>query len=470
MLDETNFKEIGLDYIINLKSSIDLLNNNFIFNIKLKTNSSINVIFNSKFIPISGDIIYFKGNYTKNEWFNNITLMKNKDNNKLVIEAIKYILCKEIGDVLQAYYGKIYLDTLEDNNRDKCCLFTCDLILKLKCILLKVPVVSRNYDENKCEITLYDTSNKEMALEIKKMHLENVLLHNKINIELLKNVIEKKYCILNNSKIPFNAKIVLYLNNIIKYIENKSYDINAIDINKNIVEDYRKKILKYKSELLFFKNQNDEYKLYLNIFYLFPGIKDDKNDLIFKHKRPFNELLATLSKQYGGVYIEKTKNMEELYKTDINTYENYSKKVDKLMETNSSDALKLCLYWNLKKISLSSFDISTIDDVESLYNVLFHFYDYMGITCVNDDFIQIVIRLYKTNELHKITFEEFEKLFNTWAENINVSKQIINNEGINNNMLIKTKKRKIVNNRNYNFTRKNKLKQMMNKRHIIASY
>ena len=38
------------------------------------------------------------------------------------------------------------------------------------------------------------------------------------------------------------------------------------------------------------------------------------------------------------------------YNIDINNYQSYSEKVDKLMETNSSDALKLCLYYNFKKI------------------------------------------------------------------------------------------------------------------------
>ena len=260
-------------------------------------------------------------------------------------------------------------------------------------------------------------------MEFKNIHLENVKIHNKTNIDIIKQIILNKSFIIGNNKVILNNKILLYLNNIIKYIENKMEEANNININNTSVERYRETILKYKSELLFYKISALDYKVYINIFYLFPGLKDEKNDIIFKNRKTFSDILSILIKQSGGTNLDNSNEINKLYNIDINNYQSYSEKVDKLMETNSSDALKLCLYYNFKKLEPNT-PYSTIEDnIQSLYNLLFHFYDYMAMTSVNDNFIEIVINLYKTNELHNMSFEEFEKIFNDWYNNYKLEKE-----------------------------------------------
>lgn len=262
-----------------------------------------------------------------------------------------------------------------------------------------------------------------MAIELKNLYLENVKIHNRTNINLISEVLIKKYFILNNNKIQLNTKIISYLNNIIKYIEIKLKELDTIDINNTTVEIYRQTVLKYKSELLFYKTAELDYKVYINIFYLFPGLKDDKYDIIFKFRKTFSDILTILIKQSGGHITNNSNKINKLYEININDYQSYSDKVDKLMETNSSDALKLCLYYNFKKLE-PNMPYSTIEDnIESLYNILFHFYDYMATTCVNDKFIEVVINLYKTKELHRMSFEEFETFFNMWYENYDLEKK-----------------------------------------------
>ncbi len=450
-----NFHEIGFESIRLLRAELNDVNKTCIIKLKLildKNEIILNVKFDSKFTPIEGHINYFQGNCTKNEWFNN-------NPTKTKLEGMIYILMKELGDTIQAYYAKLYLDTLEDRFRDTCCLFTPDYILRLRCILLKVPVVTKDY-KDKNEKCFYDDTNKSMADEIKKMHLENTVAHNSANISIISQIIENYYYYEDTKKIKINIQVINYLKNIINAL--KMINTNITNITHNKVEEYRKIILRYKSSFLFTK----EFKIYPSVKYLFPGLQD-KNDPIAKINMLFGEKIISLIASKGGMNKIKNYPKNELYNIDLENYNIYNQKINELMENNNSDALKLCLFYNFSKIE-TEYNV-IINNVEDLYNILYNYYDYMAMTSVNDDFIMKVIEKYKDNSLFEFTFEEFESFFNNWYEEYKAKKNIVINTSNNinnkiNNIKIKTRKRKLsyFKNNNLNKTMRNNSKLKYN--------
>lgn len=440
-LSEPNFYEIGFDSITLLNTKLNDSDKTCIITLNLildKKEYILKVKFNSKFTPIEGHIKYFQGNCTKNDWFNNNT-------NKSKLEGMIYILIKELGDTIQAYYAKLYLDSLDDNLRDTCCLFTPDYILRLRCILLKVPVVTKDY-KDKTEKCFYDDTNKSMADEIKKMHLENSIGQNTTNINIIKEVIKNKYFYADNNRIIVNTQINNYLLNIIKTLENINNSLTQI--NKKTVEEYRQTILKYKSTFLF----TNDFKIYTYVKYLFPGLQD-KNDPIAKTNMLFGEKINSFLKLKGGMNKIKNYPKDELYNIDLTNHNTYSKRIDELMEHNNSDALKLCLFYNFSKLE-TEYNI-IIYNLENLYNILYNYYDYMALTSVNDDFIMKVIEKYNDESLFELSFEEFELFFNNWYEEYQTKKNILLNTFNNTNNKIKntkskTRKRKLSYNKNNN--------------------
>lgn len=119
----------------------------FVIDFGFKT---IYTLFDSGLLPVNTDAIeYFsiRGNSAKNEWFN-----KNKidehDKGRLLI------LCKELGDTLQALYAKFFIMEQLYSNRNKLCLFTCDKLLARRCQLLGVPVILNGPDTKFAKIIM----------------------------------------------------------------------------------------------------------------------------------------------------------------------------------------------------------------------------------------------------------------------------------------------------------------------------
>ncbi len=100
------------------------------------TFGTIDAKFDAKFNVLNN--LYFKGNNVKNTWFNSVNGPGNENDGK------SYILCKELGDVLQAHYGKLYSETVPSNT---VCLFTGDNVLAKRCRLLQLPVAVTNCEE-----------------------------------------------------------------------------------------------------------------------------------------------------------------------------------------------------------------------------------------------------------------------------------------------------------------------------------
>ena len=127
------FNILGINYIKEIKNidTKNILNTSIIFNLDKKYLLSL------RFNKLTNDKEYrpryFKGNSDKNKWFNEnflkIIINRKEHYNLNIIEQGKlYLLCKLLGDLLQAYYCKLYLDKLPKEKRNSCCIFTLDNI------------------------------------------------------------------------------------------------------------------------------------------------------------------------------------------------------------------------------------------------------------------------------------------------------------------------------------------------------
>lgn len=87
-------------------------------------------------------IDYFAGNPIKNKWFND----HENDRTSPILDAKKYILCKELGDTTQATFARYLFETQPTKyTTTNSCLFTLDDVLSLRCRLLGVPCCAKDH-------------------------------------------------------------------------------------------------------------------------------------------------------------------------------------------------------------------------------------------------------------------------------------------------------------------------------------
>jgi hypothetical protein len=131
ILTNVDFTGIGISQILRFTPTLTTDRECHI-NIIFERGNAVNLIVGHTFSLLRGDVSYFKGNTIKNKYLDNEVV--NYD------ECIRYILCKQIGDLLQAYYGKLFAKKTLDGYISTC-LFTNDYVLTLRCKLLQLQVV-----------------------------------------------------------------------------------------------------------------------------------------------------------------------------------------------------------------------------------------------------------------------------------------------------------------------------------------
>lgn len=289
------------------------------------------------------------------------------------------------------------------------------------------------------------------------MYLNLVIEHNNTNIQYIRDILNNKKFKINNNDININNKIKDLLLNIIKNIEDANTNISKINYKKyKDLNEYRKAIIKHKTFFIF-GTFNQEYILYTNnTTRLFPG-NDLKDDIIYKMNMKIDEYIFSLINFSGGNNFTEQLNtyFTEIISplTDITDYDKYSKLVDKYMENDEfSKAVQLCIYYNLSKIEKNP--IIIYNEIEVLYTYLVLFYDYVGKTIVDDNFMTKIIKLYKANKLQDLTYNEFENMVKEWYKSLHNSDNetfidFTNNNSKNNTennteIKSKTRKRKII--------------------------
>jgi hypothetical protein len=410
-----NFIEFGIKDIIKLESDINLETKNCEINLSFSFNQKLNVIFNEKSVPINGNKEYFFGNATKNNWFSS---QKNNNNSYSVThEGEKYILCKLIGDLLQAYYLKIIVDKLQ--SKPNYALITIDNNLKCRCILFNIPVIVKNHLNNASEYMFYSSHTTIMS-SFKQLYLDLVIEHNENNIELIQKIITNGSFIIGEDIIQINTNIGLFLNNMIHEIKNANILIKTIDAKMyKDLDNYRKEIYKYQSFFVF-GNLEDKYLLYQNnTTRLFPGLFSE-TDIIYTTEKTIDDYIFSIATFRGGakddtieVFVDKYFNNGIYEDIDFTDYKDYRDAVNKLEgEDENYDALELCLYYHLLKFEEDPLVI--YNELQVLNGYFGLYLDYTGKLITNDKFIYSIVKRYKEDKLRNLTFTEFETLFKNW--------------------------------------------------------
>ena len=405
-LTEDIFKLIGFNHIKSLYVTKNKQINTI--HIDFSYNKNIKVLFDNSANIISGDYNYFSGNTEKNTWFSIQT------SNKETIEGCTYILCKELGDTLQALYAKLFINEYKYNNN--VCLFTCDLLLTLRCRLLHVPVIVKNYVDNLKDFNYYPNKSN-MLTTMKILEIDKVRSQNNSIIYHIDNVIKNGSFYMNNTKLVINDKSKELFESIQKSL--KQYIQYVETINTDVI-DYMlfcKLVNQYKANHIF-TNKDNVYYLY-NVSSLYPTLNKDIYEIdIIKNQgktlfKIINEIYELPIRKYGG---EGYSHLEE-YLEKNNTYmvqREYREEEENSTTMIQRKILTTCI---LKYRDASIPELYLI--TENIYNSIFNYFDYLHHVCYNEYFINDLVDYFdRDNFILNISMNEFMDLFTTHRDRI----------------------------------------------------
>lgn len=377
-----DFVNIGIPAIYTM-SSILHSDKSCDITIELQGTQQIITRFSHSYIPISGNVLYFRGNSTKNKYIDSDTVNP--------IEASKFILCKELGDTMQAVYGKLCAS--EINNGDiRICLFTNDSILTLRCKLMNLQVIY-NMSCGKREKTIHHYPTMSYITESYiRMWNKNIQLHNNALIQDIKDVLKaEKYYLVNGRIISFthNESIKRALNKYITITSNSTLKFLALRAENMKPETYRRLSLAHQIPRLFIDNVLNTAALSLPYF-----TETDRNALIDSTRMsgggssalpefvfPEAEDDYTVDREYTDADISSVKTKHTLYTMMYDKYK---------------DRNMLCYI---------------IDGISSL---LYVFFGYIGMSTSNPEFLKHVIDAYDKNILGQISILDFERMFTAY--------------------------------------------------------
>jgi hypothetical protein len=108
--------------------------------------------------PITGKGYYFQGNPTKNKFiYNNVVKNpQNIENPEILREILRYMIIKEMGDMMQVYVMLVwYVIIMENNknNKNKFVMSTTDLVVMNTCQLFQMPCLYTNQGKDTSLLT-----------------------------------------------------------------------------------------------------------------------------------------------------------------------------------------------------------------------------------------------------------------------------------------------------------------------------
>ena len=438
---------------------------------------------------------YFAGNPTKNTWFNSNTGVDKKN------IAIKFILCKEIGDSLQVLLASKFKESLEETE-NSVCIFSCDSVVGKRSRLLKVNSLIKNYGNEPIgalydECILYLAEKPDIKKEIESIIAtikKNVIEHNKNVITMINGAIENGFDIPTSRSLPFTPEIVanFLINDIINkikevnitidngFIETGASSPGIINVHKypNIptdikeIESYEKAIKKLKACHIFFLHKaTGKYRLIRTEKYMFAdGSRFSQNQSIGdiieqnlsrapKRTYPFGnprsslrivsapdtqEVLRPVTQEVPQEVLRPVPQggggLEDDYRRKYKDKDLF----DMIHDPNSLLEKKVIEYYGEKGE----------DYLYGLMNTLYHIFDYINEISVDKEILDLI-----NNEFNKektLPVSEFDNLFNSYQR---IKNNKINNSKVNIsivNITRKTQVRNLKSERNLRATAANK--------------
>jgi hypothetical protein len=394
-LNRNDFKNIGIPLIYKLTPSLDILKN---CNIQIEENNNVKVVdvtFDAKFVPVRGDLLFFKGNPTKNDKFNDALVNRN--------DGYKFIVCKELGDTLQAYYGIKFIK-FANIDKNSICLFTNDGLLSLRCQILFLPVL---YNVMRDRVDKYFYFNPVMTTiqtEFINLWKENIIKNNNDVINSIKHVQHRGlFSLINGKLVHFSSssKIYTLLNNLINEINHYTTLFVRNNVSFSNLEHFRKYTCLFQAISIFngivlnscakhlFIDYSDKKHAFPTSFGLFL-------DEVYKHQSGGGD---------GDNDIVLDYDISKCDYIDVDPVEEHEPRINTQHEIHN----QLRLLHPDKSLN----QLCIIND--TINSLLYNYFDFIGESTYHSEFVTYILKLYESDNLH-LSFLEFEKQYKEWEE------------------------------------------------------
>ena len=358
----------------------------------------VDVDFDNKMKAIVGDTLYFQGNSFKNTLINN--KITNKDTTNLLI------LCKELGDTLQAYYGRKFI---EDGlaTQKNICLFTNDRMLMYRCQLLHVPVVFSTKRDKTTKVFYFHPVIDEMQAEFINMYREQLASHNESVVTHINRILAQQFFLtMNGRTIRFDnssssSEIATVLRKLIEEINYYTqYCLNA-NIRWTNINHYRRLIEVFYAVHMF----------YGNVLITIP-------DLFIRHSDSFvlptsyhRFLAAVAATQVGGSDGSAPRLFFDTLGLRTPSFD-FMAEIDPQMEDYTETRIFYSheLFTQLIRRFMDKTIVEICVTTSNIGNLLYHYFGYAARSSWNSDFLAKIVDLYYSEKGLDLSLVEFEKM------------------------------------------------------------
>ncbi len=371
----------------------------------------IQVDFNNALQPINDDADTFfniKGNKNKNDWFN---LNKIDDEES----AVLLILCKELGDTLQALYGKYYIMEQTYADRNKLCLFTCDKLLARRCQLLGVPVILNGPDKNLTENNYAIYNCQAMNTVSINMHeyYKNHVEQNNLNIIKTIDIVlnQKWYRLRTGQTVKTTGKIETILRAIKTMIYNRTQAFQTINSQHMTLLEYRLFTNHYRAISIF-----DCIQLTLNegVDYLFIH-KFSSDTPILKELRLSIPIIGGSDNNANVYKYDMKKYRFDFTTIDYSKYEEYDEEEYSIF---TDYPIRIIIINKLYTLLTQQYPDKSKDEccyiANDIYNILYMYFCYLCESLYTDAFLKDCILAYTAPLL---SYSEFADFYRSHTDN-----------------------------------------------------
>lgn len=350
--------------------------------------------FSQQFQQLKGPL-FFGGNRVKNEWFNQTSGTNTETDMQ---SGMHYILCKELGDTLQAYYTAQRLSHNMSNHQ--VCLFTNDENLLCRGILLSIPVCLSSLHGKDNKIIHYHPAMEDIKGHWQTTIQNHVIAHNQRSINQITQVLNRGYyCTLQDRRVFFTrtSEIAAFLEKCIQTI--RKYTKRFCDISGSSISlaEYSKLSAIFLASQLF--NQT---------------VANQSAHSLFQKPTPTSPLFPKPFGDYLHSFGQRGEGSSESY---ILEYIQDSKQTDytQIDPTRLEEHLPItyvlqALYARVQTVYPDRSDVHHRFMAEDINSKLIPFFAWVQNPMWEDDFIARIVDLYEDGTLATLSFQEFEAL------------------------------------------------------------
>lgn len=397
-LDYDEFISLGFSAVQSLKSVLHP-DKSCIIQLNLQDPHAIQTVFHPNFSVKSGSP-YFAGNTTKNQWFNDSRTYSQK-------EGARYIICKELGDILQAYYGMKFIERINIDPK-KVCLFTNDTNLFLRCQLLNLQTIRIIKCGDKSNFLYHYPVMSDVTSSFIEMYNSNLQAHNANVVKGINRVLRKnRFYRCNGEIVRFSSRssIARILTQCIMEIQRRTEEFKSLSQLGASVNEYRKIA-----------------KLYMaNEIFTLDVINHGMKSLFIQHspgapvfEPSFGNILSgggATHSENDEITIEQSQLPEyEMRYTNFTLINTYGEQTDPtLLMLNT-----IYKYHNTYNSEWS--ENRKLFATELLFNMLYMLFDYYCYAIWDQSIIKELIEDYDTGFLGSMTYTKFKRMID-WLMN-----------------------------------------------------